>query len=123
MLMLVFAVAFSTIAMAQDIKFETLEHDFGKIKYGVPVTYDFSFKNVGSKPIVIESASAACGCTTPVKPQAPTAAGKSNVIKTGFNAMTVGAFDKSILVKVAGINQPIELKIKGEVLPPDTKQK
>lgn len=113
-----FAIALSSVAMAQDIKFTTLEHDFGKIKFGVPVTYDFEFQNVGKKPIVIESATAACGCTTPVKPQTPVAAGKSNVIKAGFNAATVGVFDKNILIKVAGIPTPIELKIRGEVLPP-----
>lgn len=98
------------------LKFKELTHDFGKIKQGVPVTYDFLFTNIGTKPVVIESATATCGCTTPVKPEAPIAKGKQDKITAGFNAGTLGAFTKSITIKVAGIDAPMEIKIVGEVL-------
>ena len=101
------------------IKFKETVHDFGKIKQGVPVTYDFVFKNVSSKTVVIESATASCGCTTPVKPEQPIAKGKSDKIKAGFNAASPSPFDKTIYVKVAGAAQPMEIKIKGEVLSAD----
>ena len=101
------------------IKFKETVHDFGKIKQGVPVTYDFEFKNVSSKTVVIESATASCGCTTPVKPEKPIAKGKSDKIKAGFNAASPSPFDKTIYVKVAGAAQPMEIKIKGEVLTAD----
>ena len=101
------------------IKFKETVHDFGKIKQGVPVTYDFIFKNVSSKTVVIESATASCGCTTPVKPEQPIAKGKSDKIKAGFNAASPSPFDKTIYVKVAGAAQPMEIKIKGEVLTAD----
>lgn len=98
------------------LKFKELTHDFGKIKQGVPVTYDFVFSNVAAKPVVIESATATCGCTTPVKPEAPVAKGKQDKITAGFNAGVLGTFTKSITVKVAGIDAPMEIKITGEVL-------
>ncbi|MFT3936038.1 MAG: DUF1573 domain-containing protein [Chitinophagaceae bacterium] len=101
------------------IKFKETVHDFGKIKQGVPVTYDFVFTNVSKQAVVIESATASCGCTTPVKPEQPIAKGKSDKIKAGFNAAAASPFDKTIYVKVAGAAQPMEIKIKGEVLTAD----
>lgn len=98
------------------VKFKNLVHDFGKIKHAVPVTYEFTFTNTTDKPIVIESASASCGCTTPVWPQTPIAKGKTDKITAGFNAQNLGPFNKSIYVKVAGIDAPVEIKITGEVL-------
>ncbi len=98
------------------IKFKELSYNFGKIKQGVPVTHDFEFSNVTDKPVTIETASASCGCTTPKWPEPPVAKGKTNKITAGFNAAAPGPFNKSIYVKVAGVEQPIELKITGEVV-------
>jgi uncharacterized protein DUF1573 len=98
------------------VKFKDVIHDFGKIKQNSPVTYNFVFTNVTDKPVVIESATASCGCTTPVKPEAPVAKGKDDKITAGFNAAAAGPFNKTIYVKVAGVEQPMELKITGEVL-------
>jgi hypothetical protein len=101
------------------IKFTETVHDFGKIKQGVPVTFDFVFKNISKQTVVIESATASCGCTTPVKPEQPIAKGKTDKIKAGFNAAAPSPFDKTIYVKVSGAAQPMEIKIKGEVLSAD----
>jgi len=98
------------------VKFTETKHDFGKIKQGVPVTYEFSFQNVGNQPAVIESATASCGCTTPTWPKAPVSKGKPDKISAGFNAAAPGTFTKTITVKVAGYDQPLELTITGEVL-------
>jgi len=98
------------------VKFKDVTHDFGKIKQGTPVTYAFAFSNITDKPVVIESATASCGCTTPTKPEAPVAKGKEDKITAGFNAAAAGPFNKTIYVKVAGVDQPLELKITGEVL-------
>lgn len=101
---------------ADFVKFKENVHDFGKIKQGVPVTFDFMFANTSDKPIVIESATASCGCTTPQWPQAPIAKGKSEKITAGFNAAAPGPFNKTITVKVAGVDRPVELRIVGNVL-------
>jgi len=105
---------------AEDVaKFKEMSWDFGKIKQGTPVTHDFVFENTTDAPIVIESAVPSCGCTTPVKPEAPIAKGASDKIKAGFNAAAAGPFNKTITVKVAGIDLPLQLKITGEVLTAD----
>lgn len=105
------------------VSFKEKKHDFGKIKQGAPVTYDFSFENISDKPVVIENAWASCGCTTPTKPEQPVAKGKSNVIKAGFNAAAAGPFDKTVYVKLQGIDIPLELRITGEVLNADAYSK
>ena len=105
---------------AEDVvKFKELSYDFGKIKQNVPVTHDFAFTNISDAPIVIESATPSCGCTTPVKPEGAVAKGKNEKITAGFNAAAPGPFNKSIAIKVAGVDYPLQLKITGEVLTPD----
>ncbi|MFZ9263325.1 MAG: DUF1573 domain-containing protein [Chitinophagaceae bacterium] len=98
------------------IKFAETKHNFGKIKQGVPVTYDFSFTNISSQPLVIENATASCGCTTPTWPQKPIMKSQSEKVKAGFNAAAPGPFEKTVFVKVKGVDAPVELKISGEVL-------
>jgi hypothetical protein len=121
-LLLIAAVSFfSTALLAQTkpeevVKFASLTHDFGKIKQGVPVTYDFVFSNISDKAVVVESASASCGCTTPKWPQAAIAAGKKDQINVGYNAANPGGFNKTITVKLAGTETPMTLTITGEVL-------
>jgi hypothetical protein len=101
------------------IKFKEVKYDFGKIKQGVPVTHDFPFTNESEQAIVIESASPSCGCTTPVFPQAAIAKGKADKVTAGFNAGAAGPFNKTITVKLAGIDLPTVLTITGEVLTPE----
>jgi hypothetical protein len=105
---------------AEDVvKFKELSFDFGKIKQGVPATHDFAFTNISNSPVIIESAIASCGCTTPKKPEGAVAAGKSDSISAQYNAANAGPFNKSITVKLAGVDLPVVLKITGEVLAPD----
>jgi Protein of unknown function (DUF1573) len=101
------------------VKFSEMVYDFGKIKQNVPVNHDFVFTNVSNNPIVIESAIASCGCTTPVKPEGAVPKGKESKINAGFNAANPGPFNKTITVKVAGIDAPVQLRITGEVVPAD----
>jgi hypothetical protein len=125
-LLLLASAAFLTLGLSAQqnkadsvIKFKETIYDFGKIKQSVPVTQDFAFQNVTNAPIVIESAVASCGCTTPTKPEGAVAQGKNDKITAGFNAAAPGPFNKTITVKVAGIDTPVQLKITGEVLSAD----
>ena len=105
---------------AEDVvKFKELTYDFGKIKQGSPVTHNFVFTNISDSPVIIESAVPSCGCTTPVKPEGAIPQGKDDKIQAGFNAANVGPFNKSITIKVAGVDLPVQLKITGEVLTVD----
>jgi hypothetical protein len=118
----VLAIAFTTDAQTavkkadEVIKFAEVRYNFGKIKQGVPVTHDFQFSNIGNEPLIIETASASCGCTTPTWPKQPVMKSKAEVLKAGFNAAAPGPFEKTIFVKIKGIDAPYELKISGEVV-------
>jgi len=81
------------------IKFERETHDFGKIKSGDLVHYDFKFTNTGKSPLIITNATATCGCTKPEYPKTPVAPGASDVIKVTFNSTgKMGLQDKQVTV-------------------------
>jgi hypothetical protein len=101
------------------IKFKELAYDFGKIKQGTPASHDFVFTNVSNSPVIIESAVPSCGCTTPFKPEGAIQQGKNDKITAQYNAAAVGTFNKTITVKAAGTEEPLQLKITGEVLTPE----
>ena len=124
------AIVFSMAVMAQttpatqlkadDVaKFNTEKHDFGKIKQGVPVTYFFEITNISDKPLVVENASASCGCTIPEKPEKPINPGATAKIKVQYNAAAVQPFNKDVYIKLAGIDQQKVLHISGEVVAAD----
>src|SRR3954468_8458773 len=105
-------------AMAQQkpdevIKINTEKYDFGKIKQGVPTTTYFTITNISDKPVVIESATAGCGCTTPEVSKAPIAPKSSTKLKVGYNAGAMGHFDKDVSIKLAGVNDIKVVKITG----------
>lgn len=115
------ALVFSSAVMAQDqpdeaVKMNVESHDFGKIKQNVPVTYYFEITNTSKKPLVVENAWGSCGCTTPEKPQEPIAPGATAKLKVQYNAAAMGAFNKDVYIKFAGMDTPKNVKITGEVL-------
>ena len=103
-------------AKVAPLSFKEMAHNFGKVKQGTPVTFEFSFKNASGAPVVIESATAQCGCTTPEYNKAPIAKGASDKIKVTYNAASVGSFTKQVTVRLAKSADPIVLTINGEVL-------
>jgi hypothetical protein len=94
----------------------TDKYDFGKIKQGVPVNTSFEIKNLGTTPLVIESATGSCGCTTPTVPKEPIAPGATAKLPVNYNAAAMGAFTKTVTVKFAGITEPKVLTITGETI-------
>jgi hypothetical protein len=98
------------------IKFEKLEHNFGKIKEGTLATYSFVFENTGKAPLILTNVQASCGCTTPEWPKEPIMPGKKATIKAAYNSYgRPGQFHKAITVKSnAGLD--VVLSIKGDVL-------
>jgi hypothetical protein len=96
----------------------SLNHDFGKIKQGVPVTHEFKFTNKGKVPMVITNVAPSCGCTTPDWTRDPIAPGGEGFIKATYNAAAPGAFNKSVTVTANVENGSVQLFIKGEVTTP-----
>lgn len=111
-----FLMAVSFASTAQTGTFPVSKFSFGKIKQNVPATHTFIFKNDTKKPIIIETATAECGCTTPTYPKEPIMPGKENKIIVTYNAANAGSFTKKVHVKFAGVDTPVDLTIEGEVV-------
>lgn len=60
--------------------------DLGTITEGQKLEVAFRFKNTGTKPLVIRSVHASCGCTTPSAPARPFAPGEESEIKATFDS-------------------------------------
>lgn len=101
---------------SEPLKFEKSSHNFGKVKHNQPVTVEFSFVNQSGKTVIIEDATAECGCTKPEFPPRPIATGKGGTIKVTYDSKTMGAFTKKITVKLVNDNTLIVLSVSGEVV-------
>ena len=101
---------------AEVVKVNAQKYDFGKIKQNVPTTTYFTITNLSDKPVFIENAWAGCGCTTPEYSKAPFGANGTTKLKVGYNAAVMGRFEKDVNIKIAGVDQPLLVKITGEVL-------
>lgn len=96
------------------LKLVETEHDFGKIPQGKPVYTIFHIQNTGTTELKLDNVQASCGCTTPEWSHEPIAPGATAEIKVGYNAATVGYFEKPITITYHS-NQVKQLKIKGTV--------
>ena len=103
---------------AEVAKFNTETFDFGKLKQNVPATATFIVTNIGTDPLIIETATPTCGCTASDYTKAPIAPGKTGYIKAVFNAAALGAINKSVTIKFAGVDDIKPISLAGEVLEP-----
>ncbi len=68
------------------IQFSELTHDFGKIKEGAVVSWNFPFKNVGKSYLKITDIQTSCGCTAAVPNSRNVAPDDSGIIKVEFDS-------------------------------------
>ena len=68
------------------IKFDSLTHDFGKIKQGEIKKFDFIFKNTGGSDLKILQATSSCGCTVSTPDQYLTKPDKTSAIHVAFDS-------------------------------------
>jgi hypothetical protein len=98
------------------MNFRDTVHDFGSIKEGEVVSYDFEFTNTGKRPLIISSANGSCGCTVADFPREPLAPGKASVIKVQFSsAGKEGHQEKSVTLVNNTAKGKQMLFIKGDV--------
>jgi hypothetical protein len=104
-------------ATAAAMKFETEAHDFGKIKQGDKVTYEFKYTNTGKSPLIISDAYATCGCTTPEIEKKPIQPGAASFVKVTFDsAGKNGLQDKLITIVANTVPAENRVHLTGEVL-------
>jgi hypothetical protein len=97
-------------------EFEELNHDFGTVLSGDKVNHVFKFKNTGNAPLVIQNASASCGCTVPDWPKSPIPAGGTGEIKVEFDTKGKSGFQTKVVTIVANTNpNTTNLEIRGQV--------
>ena len=115
-----FAVFFlsTAVAFAQDESSVSLDksvHDFGDIYTDQgPVSCTFTFTNTGSKPILLLSVVASCGCTDVDWTREPIQPGKKGTVQATFdNNDGPYPFDKTVTVYVSDIKKPYVLHLRG----------
>jgi hypothetical protein len=102
-------------------KFDVEEYNFGTIKQGESVTYDFKFTNTGSEPLIISNAAGSCGCTVPIWPKEPILKGQTASIKVTFNSTgKSGVQDKTVTLTSNAAENPKVIHVKGTVEVPST---
>ena len=69
-----------------EIAFTSREHDFGKITEGEKVGWYFKFRNTGGSELVINNATASCGCTVPEYDREPVPPGGEGTVKVVFDS-------------------------------------
>lgn len=110
-------------ADAPVMKFAQDVFDFGKIKKGEKVTHVYKFTNTGKSPLIISTAHASCGCTTPTWPKAPIKPGDSGEISVTFDSATKspGLQDKLVTIEANTVPASSVVHLVGEVLDPNAK--
>jgi hypothetical protein len=101
------------------MQFDVEEYNFGTIKQGDQVTYDFKFANAGKDALVISEAHGSCGCTVPEWPKEPVAKGGKGQIHVVFNsAGKQGMQDKTVTITSNAKGGQKVLHLKGNVEAP-----
>ena len=102
--------------------FNKKEHDFGEIKQGDKVSYNYTFKNTGANDLIITSAQGSCGCTVPDYPKTPIKPGKSGTMKVSFDSTgKTGLQTKTVTIRANTATGVETLTIKANIKGGETK--
>ena len=93
----------------------TTEHDFGDLLRNEPATFEFKFKNISDKPIVIDNVRPECGCTAPDWDNIPILPDSTGTLSITFDASKKGYFYKKIKVFFSGQRKGEKIYVEGFV--------
>lgn len=100
------------------LSFETNVYDFGTVKEGEIVEYEFRFTNTGKAALIIYDARSSCGCTVPEFPKDPIPPGDTSMLKVRFNTDgKTGKQVKTVTVQANTFPAESKLSVTGEVQP------
>ena len=98
------------------VEWQTTSIDLGEVSFKKPVIAEFSFKNQGLVPLIINNVESSCGCTVADYPKQPVLSGQEAKISVTYDAETEGQFSKTITVYSNSESGVIQLYIKGIVV-------
>ncbi len=97
--------------------FEDTIHNFGILREGEQVAYEFTFVNKGPKDLLINEAKASCGCTVADYPTNPFKEGQSGKIKVTFNSEgKLGMNERAVIITTNGNPSLYNIIIQAQVL-------
>jgi hypothetical protein len=113
----------STDASAQSVAvdapvmtFEETNWDFGTIQEGDVVKHTYTFTNTGKSPLIIQNATAQCGCTVPDWTRTPVAPGEKGELRVEFNSKgKAGVQSKSVTITANTQPEINQVMLKGVV--------
>ena len=92
-----------------DIKFKTLEHDFGEIIAGESVACIFYFTNSGTGNLLLSSVSTSCGCTVSKYDKKPVPPGGSGRVEVVFDSSGRSGKQRKTIAVRANTDPPVTL--------------
>jgi hypothetical protein len=99
------------------ISFDDTKHNFGFIRQGEIVSYEFPFTNTGDGPLIISEAEVQCECTKVEFPREPIPKGGKGVVKVTFDSKSaIDRQERSVIIKSNAENSPVSLTFKCVVL-------
>ena len=103
-------------ATAPVMKLAEASHDFGDVKANEKVQAYVKFTNEGKSPLIIQDASASCGCTVPEYPKNPIPVGGTDSIKVEYTAGNMnGKQQKTVTLKTNTANGTEQFNITANV--------
>ena len=89
------------------IFFPETQHDFGKVKEGDVVSYDFTFSNKGKLPLLVKDIKTSCGCTAAVVSEKNLNPGQSGTIKVDLDTKNrQGRMSRTVTIVSNDMNEP-----------------
>ncbi len=98
-----------------EMMFKDTLHNFGTIWYQTEAVFEFTFKNTGKSPLIIEKVHSSCGCTVPEWGKEPVLPKQKGVIRVEYDSNKIGQFQKTVKIYSNAVNSPVTLLIIGAV--------
>jgi hypothetical protein len=99
------------------MKFNSTKHNFGFVRQGDVLEYDYEFTNNGQQPLLVSDTKTECACTTAEKPAKPVLPGESGKIHMRFDSKSaIDRQERTIIVSSNAKNSPVTLTFKCIVL-------
>ncbi|MBO3700374.1 DUF1573 domain-containing protein [Roseivirga sp. E12] len=106
----------TSVSSGASFQWDKTVHNFGTINQGEVVNFTYKFTNNGTEDLLVQSASASCGCTVPKKPTGPIAPGEQGEIVVRYDSKGKSGQVSPVITIVANTNpRQTRLSLRGFV--------